>query len=57
MTRLMKRLWKEEVGQDLTEYALMVVLVALVAIASISSIGTAISSEFANAAANLTTAT
>jgi pilus assembly protein Flp/PilA len=57
MASMMKRLWKEEQGQDLTEYALLVVLVALAAIASMNTIGTAISNVFANAAANMTTAT
>lgn len=55
MTSIMKRLWKEEQGQDLTEYALLVVLVALVAIASMTTLGDAISDVFANATTNLTT--
>lgn len=51
-----KRLWREEKGQDLTEYALLLVLVALVAIASMNTLGTTISTVFANANANLTSA-
>jgi pilus assembly protein Flp/PilA len=51
---IVKRLWREEEGQDLTEYALLMVLIALVAIASIQTIGTTISNVFSNAAANLT---
>jgi pilus assembly protein Flp/PilA len=51
---IVKRLWREEKGQDLTEYALLMVLIALVAIASIQTIGTTISNVFSNAAANLT---
>jgi pilus assembly protein Flp/PilA len=53
---IVKRLWKEEEGQDLTEYALLMVLIALVAIASMQTLGTTISNVFSNAAANLTTA-
>jgi pilus assembly protein Flp/PilA len=51
---IVKRLWREEEGQDLTEYALLMVLIALLAIASMQTIGTTISNVFSNAAANLT---
>ena len=52
-----KRLWQEDKGQDLTEYALLLVLVALVAIATMQTLGNTISNVFANAASNLTSAT
>ncbi len=55
MKRQLKRLWKEEEGQDLTEYALLLVLISLVAIVAMSSVGVAISNVFSNAAANLAT--
>jgi len=51
------RLCSEEAGQDLTEYALLLVLVALVAIATMNTLGNTISNVFANAASNLTSAT
>jgi pilus assembly protein Flp/PilA len=54
---ILKRLWKEEEGQDLVEYGLLVVLIALVAITSVSSLATSLSSVFANAASNLTSVT
>lgn len=53
MKNLLMRLWKEEEGQDLTEYALLLVLVALAAIASLGTLATAINSVFGEAAANL----
>ena len=53
---IVKRLWNEEEGQDLTEYALLMVLIGLVAIASMKTLGTTLSNVFSNAAANLTTA-
>jgi pilus assembly protein Flp/PilA len=56
MKNLLNRLWKEEEGQDLTEYALLMVLIALVAIASMKTLGTTVSNVFSNAAGNLTTA-
>ena len=55
MQNLLKRLWQEEKGQDLVEYALLVVLIALVAVASLQTIGTTISSVFTNATTALST--
>ena len=54
MKQLLLRLWKEEQGQDLIEYGLLIVLVSLVAVASINIAGRAVSDAFSNAAANLT---
>lgn len=50
---LMKRLWKEEEGQDLVEYALLVVLISLAAIVAMQNLASGISDAFSNAAANL----
>jgi len=55
MKNLLKRLWSEEEGQDLTEYALLLVLLTLAAIGSLSTLATAVNGVFRNAAANLTT--
>jgi pilus assembly protein Flp/PilA len=57
MIELLKRLWKDEDGQDLTEYGLLLVLVALVAITAMKSLATAIENAFSNAAASLSSAT
>ena len=57
MNPLLKRLWEDESGQDLTEYALLLVLVALAAIGSLNTLATAINGVFANAASNITTGT
>ena len=40
MKTLLGRLWKEEDGQDLVEYGLLIVLVALGAIAGMQSLAT-----------------
>lgn len=48
------RLWEEEHGQDLVEYALLVVMISLGAVASMKSLASAISNAFSNAAGNLT---
>jgi pilus assembly protein Flp/PilA len=55
MKNLLMRLWKEEEGQDLTEYALLLVLLSLAAIGSIGGLATAINNTFSNAAKNLGT--
>ena len=55
MRNLCIRLWKEEEGQDLTEYALLLVLISLVAVASMKTVGNAVSDVFANATTSLTT--
>ncbi len=52
MKNFMMRLWKEEEGQDLTEYALLLVLLSLAAIGSIGGLATAINKTFSNAAAS-----
>ncbi len=55
MKNLAIRLWREEEAQDLTEYALLLVLISLVAVASMKTVGTAVSNVFVNATSNLTT--
>ncbi len=53
MKNLFVRLWKEEEGQDLTEYGLLLVLVALGAIAGMGTLASAINKAFSTAANNL----
>jgi Flp pilus assembly pilin Flp len=53
MNFLMK-LWKEQEGQDLTEYALLLVLLALAAIGTLSSLAVAINKVFSEASSTLT---
>jgi pilus assembly protein Flp/PilA len=48
------RLWQEERGQDLVEYALLLVLIALAAAATIQTLGASINNAFSNANAALT---
>jgi pilus assembly protein Flp/PilA len=51
---LLKRLWQEEEGQDLVEYALLVVLIALAAVVGMQTLATDINNVFLAAGANLT---
>ncbi|HKN60034.1 MAG TPA: hypothetical protein VJW93_02575 [Candidatus Acidoferrales bacterium] len=52
-----RTLWQDESGQDLTEYALLIVLVALTAVASMKALAHAISTVYSNVATNITTNT
>jgi len=53
MRGLIGRLWREEEGQDLTEYALLLAFVALVSIAVIQGLGSIVESVFSNASTSL----
>jgi len=55
MKKVLMRLWKEEEGQDLLEYALLIVLLSLAAIGSIGGLATAINNTFNRAATNVNT--
>ena len=57
MQNLLLRLWHDEAGQDLTEYALLMVLIALASIVAMKGLAVAISNVYGNAAANLSSAT
>ena len=57
MKQILRRLWKETAGQNMTEYALLLVLIALAAVASMSTLASTIKNVFSNAAANLSSAT
>ena len=53
MKRLLVRMWREEEGQDLTEYALLLTLISLALIAAINNLAGAIQTAFGNATSAL----
>jgi len=55
MKNLLLRLWKDQEGQDLTEYALLLVLLSLAAVGSLGLLANAINNVFSKAVGNLTT--
>jgi pilus assembly protein Flp/PilA len=55
MMELMKRFVKQEEGQDLVEYALLLVFLALAAIAVLPTLGKAVNNVFSNSASTLVT--
>lgn len=54
MKNFLKRLWGENSGQDLTEYALLLVMLALFSIAGLKSFATGLQGAFQSAAAGVT---
>jgi Flp pilus assembly pilin Flp len=56
MMALLKRLWQEDKGQDLTEYALLLALIALGAITSMGILAKTINNVFSNASSSVATA-
>ena len=57
MLSILATLWKDEEGQDLVEYGLLVVLISLFAVAAMQGLANGISDAFSNASAQLTSAT
>ena len=55
MKNLLLRLTRDESGQDLIEYGLLIALISLGAVSSFSSLARAITSMFSSSAANLGT--
>ena len=56
MKHLLRMLWQDERGQDLTEYALLLVLMALAAVAFVPDLAQAVNDVFQAGASNLTDA-
>jgi len=54
MLNTLKRLHKEEAGQDLIEYALIALIVALGAIVGMGSLASSINNEFSKVGSSLT---
>jgi len=52
-----KRMWEEIEGQDLVEYALLIIMVSLLAVVSMRNLASGISNAYAKAATQLNTAT
>jgi len=55
MRALLGRLWAEDEGQDIAEYAMMLAVILLIVAASVGAIGTNANSVFSNASNQLTT--
>jgi len=50
---ILRRLWQDEWGQDLTEYGLLLAVLALACIAAMQNLASAISNVFGNASSTM----
>jgi Flp pilus assembly pilin Flp len=53
MQSLIKKLWADDEGQDIAEYAVMLAVILLLVVGTIRLIGTNANSTFSNVASNL----
>jgi len=56
MLELFAALWKDETGQDLAEYALLLAFIAIAVVLTLPLLGTAINNIFSNIEGELTAA-
>ena len=54
MTQWINRFVRDEEGQDLVEYAMLLAFIALIAIAGVKTLGTTVNTFFSNVATALT---
>lgn len=57
MKNMLVRFIREEQGQDLAEYALLLVFIALIVLVALGPLGSMISEVFANVSTSLSTGT
>jgi pilus assembly protein Flp/PilA len=48
MTELMRSMWKDDSGQDVAEYAIMLAVIALVVVTTVTAIGSNANTIFGN---------
>jgi pilus assembly protein Flp/PilA len=53
MKKQLSRLWREEEGQDLVEYGLLLLFIAMFSIAVVQGLGSVIENIFSNASTSL----
>jgi Flp pilus assembly pilin Flp len=53
MQRLLRRLWADDQGQDIAEYAVMLAVILLLVVGTIRLIGTNANSTFSNVASTI----
>ena len=53
MSKLIQRLWSEESGQDIAEYAVMLAVILVLVVGTIRLIGSNANNVFSNAASSI----
>ena len=51
--RMIHRLWREELGQDLIEYGLLAALISVVAVAAITAVGSKLTASYQGISARI----
>jgi pilus assembly protein Flp/PilA len=57
MNQIFRRLWEDTEGQDLVEYALIIILVSLLSVAAMKNLASGISNAYGKAVTQLNSAT
>jgi pilus assembly protein Flp/PilA len=57
MRKTLQRLWEDSEGQDLVEYALIIILVSLLSVAAMKNLASGISNAYGKAASQLNSTT
>jgi Flp pilus assembly pilin Flp len=53
MSKLIRRLWSEEVGQDIAEYAVMLAVILVLVVGTVRLIGSNANNAFSSVASSL----
>lgn len=53
MSKLMRRLWREDAGQDIAEYAVMLAVILVLVVGTVRLIGSNANNVFSNAASSI----
>lgn len=53
MTRLLRKLWKHDEGQDIAEYAVMLAVILVLVVGTVRLVGSNANNAFSNAASSL----
>jgi Flp pilus assembly pilin Flp len=53
MKKQLSRLWREEEGQDLVEYGLLLLFISMLSIAVVEGLGSVVKNVFSNASTSL----
>lgn len=53
MTELLRRIWSEDEGQDIAEYAVMLAVILVIVVGTIRLIGTNANNVFSNVASSI----
>jgi Flp pilus assembly pilin Flp len=53
MSKLMRRLWREDTGQDIAEYAVMLAVILVLVVGTVRLIGSNANNVFSNAASSI----